>query len=134
MLALMAPSVIFVAALFVAPLLLFLFRSVDNEELQRFLPRTTTAVRAGPAAALPDEPVYAALVEDLRALKDTPGVGLLGRRLNYALPGYRGLDHPDGAQPARRRRAVQEGRADRDRSEMGRSGDARRSCASNPAA
>ena len=91
MLTLMAPSVIFVAALFVVPLLLFLFRSVDNEELQLFLPRTTTAVQAWTSDALPDEPVYAAIVEDLRALKDTPNVGLLGRRLNYASPGYRGL-------------------------------------------
>ena len=43
------------------------------------------------SGTLPDEPVYAAIVEDLRALKDTPNVGLLGRRLNYASPGYRGL-------------------------------------------
>ena len=91
MLALMAPSVIFVALLFVLPLLLFLFRSVDNEEMQRFLPRTTTAVQAWTSGTLPDEPVYAAIVDDLRVLKDTPNVGLLGRRLNYALPGYRGL-------------------------------------------
>jgi putative spermidine/putrescine transport system permease protein len=91
MLALMAPSVLFVALLFVAPLALFMFRSVDNSELRSFLPRTVAAVGAWTAGDLPDEPVYAALVEDLRVLKGTPSVGLLGRRLNYAVPGYRGL-------------------------------------------
>lgn len=91
MLALMAPSVLFVAAMFVTPIALFMFRSVDNGELRGFLPQTVEAVAGWTSGTLPGEPVYAALVEDLRALKGTPGVGLLGRRLNYAVPGYRGL-------------------------------------------
>lgn len=91
MLALMAPSVLFIAVLFVAPIALFLFRSIDNGELHRLLPRTVTAVADWPADAPPGEPVYAALVEDLRALEGTSSVGLLGRRLNYVVPGYRGL-------------------------------------------
>jgi putative spermidine/putrescine transport system permease protein len=91
MLVLMAPSILFVAALFVLPIALFLFRSVDNGEIRHLLPQTVAAVPDWTAGELPGEPVYAALVEDLRTLKDTPGVGLLGRRLNYAVPGFRGL-------------------------------------------
>jgi putative spermidine/putrescine transport system permease protein len=91
MLVLMAPSILFVAALFVLPIALFLFRSVDNGEIRQLLPQTVAAVPGWTAGELPGEPVYAALVEDLRTLKDTPGVGLLGRRLNYAVPGFRGL-------------------------------------------
>jgi putative spermidine/putrescine transport system permease protein len=91
MLALMAPSVLFIAVLFVTPIALFMFRSVDNSDLRSFLPRTVAAVGDWTAGDLPGEPVYAALVEDLRAIKGTPTVGLLGRRLNYAVPGYRGL-------------------------------------------
>jgi putative spermidine/putrescine transport system permease protein len=91
MLALMAPSVLFIAALFATPIALFMFRSVDNGDLRSFLPRTVVAIADWTAGDLPGEPVYAALVEDLRPLKGTPGVGLLGRRLNYAVPGYRGL-------------------------------------------
>jgi putative spermidine/putrescine transport system permease protein len=91
MLALMAPSVVFVAVLFVVPIALFMFRSVDNSELRGFLPRTVASVGEWGTGELPEEPVYAALFDDLRAIKGTTTVGLLGRRLNYAVPGYRGL-------------------------------------------
>jgi len=91
MLVLMAPSILFVAALFVLPIALFLFRSVDNGEIRHLLPQTVAAVPGWTEGESPGEPVYAALVEDLRTLRDTPGVGLLGRRLNYAVPGFRGL-------------------------------------------
>ena len=91
MLALMAPSVLFVAVLFVVPIALFMFRSVDNSELRGFLPRTVASVGEWGVGELPEEPVYAALFDDLRAIKNTTTVGLLGRRLNYAVPGYRGL-------------------------------------------
>jgi putative spermidine/putrescine transport system permease protein len=91
MMALMAPSVLFVAVLFVVPIALFMFRSIDNSELRGALPHTVAAIGAWGPGELPDEPVYAALVEDLRALKGAPAAALLGRRLNYAVPGYRGL-------------------------------------------
>ncbi len=44
MLALMAPSVLFVTLLFVVPIALFMFRSIDNSELRGFLPHTVTAM------------------------------------------------------------------------------------------
>lgn len=91
MLALLAPSVIFTALFFVAPLALFMFRSIDNPEIPGHLPRTTDIMRAWSGTGVPDEPAFVALAADLRAIRETPSLGLIGRRLNYAVPGFRGL-------------------------------------------
>ena len=91
MLALVAPSVLFVGLLFVAPLGLFLTRSVDNVELPGWLPRTVAALEAWDGLGLPDEPAYRALAQDLAALAGTPALSQLGRRLNYHIPGFRNL-------------------------------------------
>ncbi|HTR84044.1 MAG TPA: ABC transporter permease [Reyranella sp.] len=89
--ALTSPGVIFIALLFALPIVLFLFRSVDNSELRNFLPRTLERIGTWDGKGVPDRPVFDALAMDLRALGDTPSVGLLARRLNYAQPGYRAL-------------------------------------------
>lgn len=91
MLALMAPSVMFVALLFATPLALFLYRSIDNSEIREHLPRTVRAMGAWDGEGVPPPAAFAALAGDLRALGDTTAVSLLGRRLNYAMPGYRRL-------------------------------------------
>ncbi|MEJ1160462.1 ABC transporter permease [Prosthecomicrobium sp. N25] len=105
---LMAPSVLFVVAFLVLPIGLFLWRAVDNPEIPRYLPRTAAAAALWSEGDRPPEAFYAALVEDLRGLGDTPAVGLIGRRLNYAVPGYRGLVTktvrrlPDAGVPSKR--------------------------------
>jgi putative spermidine/putrescine transport system permease protein len=91
MVALTLPSVAFVGFCFVLPLVLFLFRGVDNAEVPRFLPRTTAIIATWDGTGLPPEPVQAALVADIRELGDTPQLALLGRRLNYTMPGFRGM-------------------------------------------
>lgn len=91
MLALLAPSILFLAVFFVAPIGLFLFRSVDNSEVPRWLPRTVARIGEWDGSALPPEAAYRAIAEDLRALVDTTALPLLGRRLNHAIPGFRGL-------------------------------------------
>ncbi len=91
MLALLAPSVLFTAFFFVVPLALFMFRSVDNPEVSGYLPQTAAVMQAWSGKGEPDEAAFAALAADLRAIRDTPALGLIGRRLNYALPGFRGL-------------------------------------------
>jgi putative spermidine/putrescine transport system permease protein len=90
MLALMAPSVVFIAMFFVTPIAFFLFRSVDNAEIPSMLPRTVAAIGAWEEGPLPPESVYRALIEDLRG-RDPADIAVLARRLNYAVPGYRGL-------------------------------------------
>ena len=91
MLALMAPSVVFVALLFVVPIALFLFRSVDNVEIPKYLPSTVAEIGQWHEGEMPPEGVYRALTEDLIALKGEPEAAVLGRRLNYSVPGFRGL-------------------------------------------
>ncbi len=91
MLALLAPSVIFTALFFVLPLALFMFRSVDNPEIQTYLPRTAEVMRSWSGKGEPDEAAFAAIAADLNAIRGQPSLGLIGRRLNYAMPGARGL-------------------------------------------
>jgi putative spermidine/putrescine transport system permease protein len=91
MLALLAPSVIFTALFFVLPLALFMFRSVDNPEIQTYLPRTAEVMQSWSGQGEPDEAAFAAIAADLNAIRGQPSLGLIGRRLNYALPGARGL-------------------------------------------
>lgn len=108
MLLLMAPSVFFVALLFVFPLALFLFKSVDNRELPEMLPQTTAIIETWTTGDLPPDSVYAAIVADIQALDGGREAALLGRRLNYAEPGFRSLITktaralPDGAVSAPR--------------------------------
>lgn len=105
----MAPSVVFVAFFFFLPIALFLLRAIDNPEIPAALPRTVAAIPAWTEGALPPEPVYAALVEDLIALRGTTELAMLARRLNYAVPGFRGLltrtgrqlSPPEGTTPAK---------------------------------
>ena len=91
MLALVAPSILFMALFFVAPLGLFLFRSVDNSEVPGWLPRTVAALSSWKGAGLPEEPAFRALAEDLAALSGSTALPLLGRRLNHDVPGFRTL-------------------------------------------
>jgi putative spermidine/putrescine transport system permease protein len=91
MLALVAPSILFVALFFVAPLGLFLFRSVENSEVPGSLPHTVVVLSSWDGARLPEEPAFRAVAEDLAALKGSTALPLLGRRLNHNIPGFRGL-------------------------------------------
>ncbi len=91
MLALVAPSIVFLALFFVAPLGFFLFRSVDNSEVPGWLPRTVVALAQWNGVGLPEDAAYRALAEDLAALSGSTALPLLGRRLNHNVPGFRGL-------------------------------------------
>ena len=88
---LLAPSVIFVALFFIAPVGLFLFRSVDNSEIPSALVRTVQVLgRWNGADPVPDE-AFTALARDLTDLRDDPRLPALARRLNYNIPQFRGL-------------------------------------------
>ncbi len=60
-LVLVAPAVVFLLLVFVAPIALFAWRSVDNAEAWSALPRTRTALAAWDGVGLPPEPAVAAL-------------------------------------------------------------------------
>jgi putative spermidine/putrescine transport system permease protein len=89
--ALIAPALVFVLIAFVAPIALFLFRSVANPEVPGSLPRTLARLRQWDGRDIPDERAYAALAADLKAVADSPDLAVLARRLNYNVPGFRTL-------------------------------------------
>jgi putative spermidine/putrescine transport system permease protein len=91
MLALMAPSVLFVSLVFVLPIAMFLFRAVDNTDVPEALPRLAAAIETWRTGDLPPEPVYRALAQDVAELRGGPELSILARRLNHAIPGFRGL-------------------------------------------
>lgn len=90
-LALILPLVLFLAAVFVLPLIGLLGKSVDNPEVVRFMPRTVTALQGWDGRGLPAEAAYAAVAQDLAAAREAQTLGDLGKRLNMEVPGYRSL-------------------------------------------
>jgi putative spermidine/putrescine transport system permease protein len=91
MLALMAPSVIFVSLFFAAPIGLFLFRSIDNPEVPGSLGTTLATLESWDGDGLPGEESFKALSQDLGALAGTTQAAILARRLNYNISGFRRL-------------------------------------------
>lgn len=88
---LLLPSLLFVGIFFLLPISLFLFRSVDNSEIVRLMPQTIISMDAWQDQAVPPDAVYDAIAADISVIAGTPDASMLGRRLNHALPGYRGL-------------------------------------------
>lgn len=89
--AMIAPLFLFLLLSFVLPIGTLMYRSVDNPELHRALPQTVAALAGWDAKALPDEPVFAALVRDLRKAQEESTLGLASRRLNYEISGFSSL-------------------------------------------
>jgi len=88
-----APLFLFLLITFVVPILLLLYRAVDNPEIIEVLPRTAAAIRNWNGRGIPDETVFAALAEDLVQAEKDRTVGKAGKRLNYDITGYRSLIH-----------------------------------------
>lgn len=99
---LVLPLLLFVLITFVAPIGQMLHRSVYNpgftlHEDVGTGKKTPIMVNlrawfdANPPPAEPDEAAYAALVEDLRVLRELRAPGQVGTRINYEVPGTRSL-------------------------------------------
>jgi putative spermidine/putrescine transport system permease protein len=89
-----APLLVFLLASFIVPIGMMLFRAVDDPIVGDALPRTVELLADWDRADLPAEATYAALVEDLRAMRDggTDGRAMIGRlatRLNFEEGGVR---------------------------------------------
>ena len=91
MLGLATPTLLFIFFLFVVPILLFLFRSIDNAEIRNNLPNTIRALNRSTATQIPDEAVFAALIADMRNLHGSSEIAVLARRLNYEISGFRSV-------------------------------------------
>ena len=83
------PLVAFLLVAFVAPILYLLVTAVDNPDTQNVLPRTLAALEGWDGTSTPDEPVFAALAADLKQAKEDSTAALVGKRLNYEIPGMR---------------------------------------------
>ena len=88
-LALVAPLLLFILASFVIPIVGMLWRAIENPEIGATLPKTLEALAGWDGLQVPDEPVFAALADDLRKAQQERTTGLAGKRMNYEVPGAR---------------------------------------------
>lgn len=86
---LIAPLLLLMIVGFVLPIGTTAFKAFDNPEVSAALPRATVALQAWSGEGMPDEAVFAAIVEDLRAPRDARTFGALIRRLNFEEAGMR---------------------------------------------
>jgi putative spermidine/putrescine transport system permease protein len=88
-LVLILPLLLFIFITFAAPVILLLSKAVHDPSIADALPKTVAALANWDGTDVPDEPVYAALVEDLKAVQQDNRAALVGKRLNYEIPGVR---------------------------------------------
>ncbi|NQW00547.1 MAG: ABC transporter permease [Rhodospirillales bacterium] len=88
---LVTPLFLFILFSFLIPIFDMTFRSVDNWQLVELMPKTTAALADWDGKAIPEEPVFAALVEDLKNGAKSREIGKVGTRLNYEKSGMRSM-------------------------------------------
>lgn len=88
---LIAPLVLLIACVFLAPLGTTLFTALSDTELRETLPRTHVILAAWDGAGLPDEAAFAALADELGTALAERRLGRLLQRMNFARPGTRAL-------------------------------------------
>ena len=87
---LVTPPLLFLIFLFVIPIGNMLTRSVDDKLINQVLPNTFEAFEAWDKVSEPDESMFAAIYQDLKAAEKTE-IGKASVRMNYAKPGWRSL-------------------------------------------
>ena len=95
---LIAPLLIFVLISFIFPIANMLFRSVENDIVEKTLPTTIPLLAKWDASTgeLPDEAVYAAMARDMQAAVAAKEHTKLGTRLNYERTGMSSLFRKSG--------------------------------------
>ena len=88
---LILPLLVFLFVVFLLPIGVLLYKSVENTEVVGSLPRTVEAISTWDGRGLPDEPVYRALALDLADARKNQTIGDLSKRLNMELAGFRSL-------------------------------------------
>lgn len=86
---LVLPLFLFIVVTFILPMAVLMFRSVDNPEIVSTLPNTVAALEGWNGEGIPDESVFAALAADFKESQKNRTTGLVGKRMNYELPGTR---------------------------------------------
>lgn len=88
-LALVAPLLIFVMIVFIAPIASMLAIAIQNPEVAATLPKTLVALKDWDGKSTPGEPVFAAFADDLAQAQKDRTIGFVGKRINYEVPGAR---------------------------------------------
>jgi len=88
---LVLPLGLFIFVTFMFPIVLMLFRSIDNPIVHEGLPHAVAALEQWDGKELPDEDVYAAMVTDLIHARKTKTIGPIASRLNFETSGVRSL-------------------------------------------
>jgi len=90
--ALVAPLMLFLFLVFVLPIASLLYKAVDNPELQITMPQAVQVIAQWDGQALPDEKIFATIALDLKQAKQGTGhLGLIAKRLNYEITGFRSV-------------------------------------------
>ncbi len=88
---LVAPLFFFILIIYIFPIGEMLFRSIDDRMITGMLPKTFKSMEQWDGKELPEEPVYAAIYEDLLFLKKNKTYGKIIARLNYEKGGFSSL-------------------------------------------
>jgi len=88
---LVMPLFFFLLITFIIPIVLLLYRAIENPEILEVMPRTAEAIQSWDGPDIPGEPVFAALAADLRKAHKDRTIGKAGKRLNYDITGFRSL-------------------------------------------
>jgi len=89
-LGLVLPLLLFILVSFIIPIANVLWDSIyDPEDISPHLPQTMAALAGWDGQGVPDEPVFAALVADFKIVQQQKTAALIGKRLNYEIPGIR---------------------------------------------
>lgn len=87
---LVAPLLTYLLISFILPIGQMMWRSVDNPQVVSTIPKTLEALEDWDGEGIPDEPVFAALAEELAIADANRTVGQLAVRLNYEISAARG--------------------------------------------
>jgi putative spermidine/putrescine transport system permease protein len=88
---LVAPLLLYLLVVFLAPIAGMLWRSVENPELRQVMPRTAQAIGDWNGEDLPDEPVFAIFAAELREAYQAKTLAVAAKRLAYDIPGFRSM-------------------------------------------
>jgi putative spermidine/putrescine transport system permease protein len=89
-LGLVLPLLLFILMSFVVPIFTMLKNAIDDpEDISQVLPTTMQALQSWNGQDLPDEAAFAAFAADLKQAQKDKTAALVGKRLNYEIPGIR---------------------------------------------
>ena len=88
---LVAPLFLFVLGVFVTPICIMLFKSVDNPEVHKNWPETTAILSDWQGTELPPASFYLALSKDLRNSSENKTLSAAAKRINFERSGMRSV-------------------------------------------